>query len=623
MPAKYPENWPVLDGGREGLWEPQKWRGVLELIAKHEGEDVYSESSPIYQELNERFPEDTWTKIQDGEFRPLFRDYPNSWTRPGVISLEAQKFSLTALGKQVIAGEIDPSEAFIRMMIGFSDASTRPFAILASAFLTAKRKLTLHELFWGVVRNYRPGVDDLDAALAASTDDPEVPSNDARRLKSLLKLMVSVNAIAAVDKNSWMPWDISTLQRLAGPAMPQEAPEASHLSLHDLDHQANSDFAAAGFVFPPDLVKRFANSLLAKRFVILTGLSGSGKTSIARAFARWMSPVPDQYAMVRVGANWTSGDVLLGYPDALDGTKYQRTQTLNLLLRAVDNPQVPHFLVLDEMNLSHVERYFADFLSAIESPNDAMHLYSSSESRVGVPPEIFLPANLFIIGTVNVDETTYMFSPKVLDRANVIEFRTAPEVIQAFLDDPTRADVEQFAGLGAGFGEPYITAASSTVTTTSLGVSAAAFRAEVGMLFSSLSIYDMEFGLRTVWEITRYVHFATVLASGPDADRPKLLRESLDEQVLQKVLPRIHGSRRKVEGCLRALYAYCTTDHIWNEQGLENAAVVQAAMITAGMSTAPIGDSVPAEAFYLRSANKLHRMLLRAIRDGFVNFSEA
>ena len=74
------------------------------------------------------------------------------------------------------------------------------------------------------------------------------------------------------------------------------------------------------------------------------------------------------------------------------------------------------------MNLSHVERYFSDFLSAMES-EDPIHLHDNM--KLNVPPwKIELPLNLFVVGTVNVDETTYMFSPKVLDRANTIEFLT-------------------------------------------------------------------------------------------------------------------------------------------------------------------------------------------------------
>src|SRR5205823_4057895 len=111
----------------------------------------------------------------------------------------------------------------------------------------------------------------------------------------------------------------------------------------------------------------------------------------------------------------------LGYRDALDSTKYQRPANgaLDLLLHAQVNLDQPHFLILDEMNLSHVERYFSDILSALES-GEPLALHSGNDDIEKVPPRLALPANLFIVGTVNVDETTYMFSPKVLDRANVL-----------------------------------------------------------------------------------------------------------------------------------------------------------------------------------------------------------
>src|SRR5690606_24433993 len=99
----------------------------------------------------------------------------------------------------------------------------------------------------------------------------------------------------------------------------------------------------------------------------------------------------------------------------------------------------PYFLILDEMNLSHVERYFADFLSVMES-KDFIKLHSSEVDINQVPSKIEWPINLFIIGTVNIDETTYMFSPKVLDRANVIEFRVDKDDIKRFLESPKEID---------------------------------------------------------------------------------------------------------------------------------------------------------------------------------------
>ena len=109
------------------------------------------------------------------------------------------------------------------------------------------------------------------------------------------------------------------------------------------------------------------------------------------------------------------------------------------MLRAARDPSRPYLLILDEMNLAHVERYLADVLSGIESRAEVLPnltLKDGSWLPDAVMPRIALPRNLFIVGTVNVDETTYLFSPKVLDRANTIEFRVASS---AFPDDPTSA----------------------------------------------------------------------------------------------------------------------------------------------------------------------------------------
>src|SRR5690606_11509449 len=99
-----------------------------------------------------------------------------------------------------------------------------------------------------------------------------------------------------------------------------------------------------------------------------------------------------------------------------------------------------YLLILDEMNLSHVERYFADFLSAIES-GEAVPLHNS---ECEFPESIKIPGNLLVVGTVNVDETTYMFSPKVLDRANTIEFETTPpgEYLNGWEEGNPRGDLK-------------------------------------------------------------------------------------------------------------------------------------------------------------------------------------
>lgn len=213
---------------------------------------------------------------------------------------------------------------------------------------------------------------------------------------------------------------------------------------------------------------RLLASFLTKRFVILTGLSGSGKTKLAHAFAAWIAESEEQYRIVAVGADWTTNENLLGYQDALRPDIYRKPTNgaLELMLRARNDGERPYFLILDEMNLSHVERYFSDMLSAIES-GEPIALHSATEDLPGgdgdtvlVPSRLELPNNLFIVGTVNVDETTYMFSPKVLDRANVIEFRATADQIGDFLDNPQRIRMEALAGKGAGFGAAFVAAAS-------------------------------------------------------------------------------------------------------------------------------------------------------------------
>ncbi len=324
--------------------------------------------------------------------------------------------------------------------------------------------------------------------------------------------------------------------------------------------------AAAGLRLPPGLLRRFLAALLVKRFVILTGLSGSGKTAMAVAVARWLTENKSQWKLVAVGADWDTGENLLGYRDALAPDRYHRPANgaLDLLLAAAEEPGKPHFLILDEMNLSHVERYFADFLSAIES-GEPIALHSGSSSIQGVPHQFFLPGNLFIIGTVNVDETTYMFSPKVLDRANVLEFRPSRLDIAGFLESPMPLDLTKVDGRGSGAAPEFVKAASTeglTVRNLSenygdpeeLHSSLTTLLLE---LFDELKSVGAEFGFRSAGEILRFTYFHALLCGDSWT-----LQRSLDAQVLQKLLPRLHGSERRLRPVLNSLQSFCTANEL-------------------------------------------------------------
>ncbi|MHB1185188.1 MAG: McrB family protein [Desulfobulbia bacterium] len=324
--------------------------------------------------------------------------------------------------------------------------------------------------------------------------------------------------------------------------------------------QCHSDLSAAGLICPEELIHRYISSLLAKRFLILTGLSGSGKTKIAHAFAAWLSESEDQYRLIAVGADWTTNENVVGYQDALQTGIYRKPSNgaLDLILRASNDPVRPYFLILDEMNLSHVERYFADILSAVESGQEiALHsaaesLKCSEDDPLPVPSRIRLPDNLFIVGTVNVDETTYMFSPKVLDRANVVEFRATAEDIAAFLDAPAAVKMDALAGKGAIFGPAFV--AESRADSQLESATAADLKARLAEIFGALAPIGAEFGFRTAYEITRFIHFHAKLAGSGWQ-----FKDALDAQVLQKLLPKLHGSERRLRPVLEALETFCVT----------------------------------------------------------------
>lgn len=164
-----------------------------------------------------------------------------------------------------------------------------------------------------------------------------------------------------------------------------------------------------------------------KRFLILSGLSGTGKTAVllhyARVYAALLDLDPEDHrTVVPVSPDWRDPSGVLGYFNALHADpKYEVEPALRLILRAVENPELPFFLILDEMNLARVERYFAPFLSAMET-GDHLHLHASEDEVTQVPPSVPWPENLFVGGTVNMDETTHPFSDKVLDRAFTLEF---------------------------------------------------------------------------------------------------------------------------------------------------------------------------------------------------------
>lgn len=321
-------------------------------------------------------------------------------------------------------------------------------------------------------------------------------------------------------------------------------------------------------VLKTDFARRYITSLLAKPFVILTGNSGTGKTRISKQFAEYLEWESDEgkknWVIIPVGADWTDNTKILGYynPLAEDGNgKYEKTKIVELIEEANRHKEIPYFVILDEMNLSHVERYFSDFLSHMETPDTPFELE-------GYTRRLDYPENMFVVGTVNIEETTYMFSPKVLDRANVIEFKPQKEDVfkvfsaagtvgkmvpvndgsaQAFLKLAKEIRTGKFA-VDEDLTH-YYTDVDGDFTGSNLDYVEGVF----SDIYEIVQKYDFEFAFRTVKEIRNYIAAAYELLEKTEFN----LNQIIDEQLLQKILPKIHGNKKEIGQMLEELTGLC------------------------------------------------------------------
>lgn len=302
-----------------------------------------------------------------------------------------------------------------------------------------------------------------------------------------------------------------------------------------------------------DFTRRFVTALLAKPFVILTGNSGSGKTRVAKQFAEYLEADTKEneknWEIVPVGADWTDNTKILGFynPLANEGKgEYVETKIFKLIKNANENRNIPYFLILDEMNLSHVERYFSDFLSHMETPELSFILD-------GYEGELKFPSNLFVIGTVNIDETTYMFSPKVLDRANVVEFKPEKAAVMDLFLHPAGSDKIYAAKDGSA--EAFL---RLSMEIRSGKCEVAAQMNEVKELFDKIygitEKSEFEFAYRTVKEIRQYISAAYEIAGEKQEFN---LMQAVDEQILQKVLPKLHGNKKEIGELLAEFEEIC------------------------------------------------------------------
>lgn len=261
------------------------------------------------------------------------------------------------------------------------------------------------------------------------------------------------------------------------------------------------------------------------------------------------------YKIVPVGANWTENRHVLGFYNVIT-EEYNETPSYSLIKASKNDIGSPYFLILDEMNLSHVERYFADFLSAIES-GQPIPLYSNDDENY----ELDIPDNLLIVGTVNVDETTYMFSPKVLDRANTIEFPTmaAKEYMNSDFKEFDFKNINYLMNpledLDVRNMNVYDLKDIFMFINCSEGNLWDVLSNELDLFQSILKKINFDFGFRVINEILRFMFVSWRYEDSPQ--NWENWERYFDAQVKQKILPKLHGSQKAIGQTINELFNAC------------------------------------------------------------------
>ncbi|MBE0652667.1 MAG: AAA family ATPase [Bacteroidales bacterium] len=240
------------------------------------------------------------------------------------------------------------------------------------------------------------------------------------------------------------------------------------MNIKQIIQHSHSFISASGFRYQFEDIANFFLSIKSKPFVILAGISGTGKTQLPRKLASSMGFKEEQVIQVAVRPDWADSSDLLGYT-GLDGNFIPKDLSL-AIKRAANNPSIPYFFILDEMNLARVEHYFSDFLSVIETRRwvgeeiitdpilrpETLYMAKNKDDFASLR----WPQNLYLIGTVNMDETTYAFSRKVLDRANSIEMNN----IDLSWIDATDTSIEPLTEISnAFFKTPYLNSTDLSV----------------------------------------------------------------------------------------------------------------------------------------------------------------
>lgn len=313
-----------------------------------------------------------------------------------------------------------------------------------------------------------------------------------------------------------------------------------------------------GFYYDIDTIKNFYLSLKTKPFVLLAGISGTGKSKLVELFAEAIGATCEngRYIIIPVRPDWSDPSDLLGHKD-IDG-KFQAGPLTNIVKEAVNNLGSPYFVCLDEMNLARVEYYFSDILSLIETrkrkksiKTDKLlrdEIFGDDEIAKKDFADLYIPENLYIIGTVNMDETTFPFSKKVLDRGNTIEFNHVDLSLGIDILDQIE-EVKAISMNNKILCSQYLKL-KDCLNYREIIEETVAILEKMNDILEEVGLH---FGYRVRDEIIFYIIYAV-------NEGLMLFNQAIDYGIIQKILPRIQGSNQKIKEILIELYKYLSDD---------------------------------------------------------------
>ena len=406
-----------------------------------------------------------------------------------------------------------------------------------------------------------------------------------------------------------------------GEVMAQNAEPIEDEQTADFLQRIQSYIIHKGFFFPEHLIENFYLSLKTKPFVILAGISGTGKTRLVKLFAEAIGATGGngQFTLIPVRTDWSDPSDLLGYKDLTGRFKPGPLTEVLAEARQPENQHKPYFICLDEMNLARVEHYFSDLLSVLETHDwhngkiQTQNLISSTlletaEDQVKYG-NLSIPENVFLIGTVNMDETTHPFSKKVLDRANTLEFNYINlqqypiDEAEHTIKSATPIDISELNYLFLR--SDYLQLVDAYRTQKELVVRTTDRLVKINTLLEDIHAHV---GFRVRDAICFYMIYN---------ERFKLLdeEEAFDWQLLQKILPRIQGSHSSVRRVLLNLM----------KGALGSGSGVTMNMQELMEDAYPLyskwgGGQSPPAAKHPQSARKLAFMLRRLEEDGFTSY---